>query len=203
MLRVAKMAIATSSKHKLDGASASDDDDDGSAAKKAKTLPPCPYGALSFVFLVLFLFLSFLCFFLFLFWIPALKPLIFLLGTAFHTGIILSLNVYPFGFAMLVHYFLLIPENALDRFEQSLRVRAPRLRIYYDEQCPLCRRTVLVLSHLDIRHALQCLPLGEHAMNAPELARVCEADLLKDLYSIDDQGRLNGSGGSVDRADAA
>lgn len=128
--------------------------------------------------------------FLFLFWIPALKPLIFLLGTAFHTGIILSLNVYPFGFAMLVHYFLLIPGNALDRFEQSLRVRAPRLRIYYDEQCPLCRRTVLVLSHLDIRHALQCLPLGEHAMNAPELARVCEADLLKDLYSIDDQGRL-------------
>ena len=134
--------------------------------------------------------MAFQLLFIFLFWIPPLKLWLLALGVAFHTGIIVSLNVYPFGFAMLVHYFLLVPPHLWDRLEAALRYPRPRLQVYYDEACPLCRRTVRVLQHFDIRRGLEFLGLAEEARHEPRLASINPSELLKDLYSLDSQGAL-------------
>lgn len=107
------------------------------------------------------------------------------MGVALHGGIILSLNIYPFGFGMLVHYFLLAPLAWWRKLGDWLRAPAPTLSVYYDEQCPLCNRTAIFVEHFDIRHAVDFRGLQTHARDCAALASLPEAELLKDLYAVD------------------
>lgn len=128
--------------------------------------------------------------FLFLFWRKAFRIPLLLIGATFHTGIILSLNVYPFGFAMLVHYVLLTPFKWWRALGNGLKVKAPLLTVFYDQDCPLCNRTAIFIEHFDIRHAIVFKGLQSHARNYPELNAIPQATLLSDLYALDRQHRL-------------
>ncbi|MGY6216504.1 DCC1-like thiol-disulfide oxidoreductase family protein [Methylolobus aquaticus] len=123
---------------------------------------------------------------------PFRLPLL-LMGIGLHGGIILSLNIYPFGFGMLVHYFLLVPLGWWRRMDGWLRVATPGLTVYYDEQCPLCNRTAIFVEHFDIRRAVAFRGLQTHARDCAALAGIPEAELLKDLYAVD-RGRRVVSG---------
>ncbi|MBM4201881.1 MAG: DUF393 domain-containing protein, partial [Gammaproteobacteria bacterium] len=114
-------------------------------------------------------------------------------GTLLHGGIILSLNIYPFGFGMLVHYFLLAPLGWWRQLGEWLRVATPALTVYFDEMCPLCNRTVIFVEHFDLRRAIAFRGLQTHAKGCPELAHISVDDLLKDLYAVD--GRRSVSSG--------
>ena len=128
--------------------------------------------------------------FLFLFWFKLFRVPLLILGSSFHLGIILALNVYPFGFAMLVHYLLLVPFGWWRLFGTSITSDSPRLRVFYDEGCPLCTRTVSVLQHLDIRKGVAFMGLQTGAGDVPELSEFSEEVLLKDLYSVDQGGKV-------------
>ncbi|BBA33104.1 thiol-disulfide oxidoreductase DCC [Methylocaldum marinum] len=128
--------------------------------------------------------------FLFLFWFrPFRVPLLFT-GTLFHTGIVLSLNIYPFGFAMLAHYCLLVPIRWWRRLKKAFRFERPRLIVFYDERCPLCNRTVIVIQHFDVLNAIAFKGLQTHAKGHRQLDSIPESDLLKDLYALDSDGHL-------------
>jgi hypothetical protein len=73
--------------------------------------------------------------FIFLIGFNALRIPLLLMGVAFHVGIILSLNIYPFGFAMLVHYLLLAPFDGWRRIGAWLRATAPELTVFYGDLC--------------------------------------------------------------------
>jgi predicted DCC family thiol-disulfide oxidoreductase YuxK len=128
--------------------------------------------------------------FVFLFWRKPFRVPLLLTGVTFHTGIILSLNVYPFGFAMLVHYLLLVPFKWWRAIGGWLRVKAPKLMVFYDQDCPLCNRTVIFVEHFDIRGAIAFKSLQTHARQYRELDVIPDATLLTDLYALDGSGRL-------------
>lgn len=128
--------------------------------------------------------------FLFLYWHRWFRVPLLLLGMSFHIGIIVSLNVYPFGFGMLVNYFLLVPAAFWNRLEQWTKVKTPKLEVFYDEACPLCRRTVLVIRHFDIRGAVAFKGLQSHYQGESRLSGTPIETLLTDLFSIDAQGRV-------------
>lgn len=111
------------------------------------------------------------------------------MGVLLHGGIIVSLNVYPFGFGMLVHYALLVPFSWWRCIGDAVRARQPRLTVLYDQLCPLCNRTVLFIGHFDIRHAIEFKGLQSHARDYAQLNRIPESELLRDLYAIDRTGR--------------
>lgn len=129
--------------------------------------------------------------FLPLFWFRAFRVPLLLLGASFHIGIILSLNVYPFGFAMLVHYLLLVPFACWRSLERLIRVDAPRLIVFYDEECPLCNRTVIFVEHFDLRRAIAFKGLQTHARDYRELDGLSDDILLTDLYALDPRGRIS------------
>ena len=129
--------------------------------------------------------------FIFLFWRKAFRIPILILGVGFHVGIILALNVYPFGFAMLVHYLLEVPFRAWHGLGRVIRVRQPTLTVFYDQQCPLCNRTVIILEHFDIRHAVAFKGLQSYRTSYPLLSQISETDLLRDLYALDPQGQIS------------
>lgn len=113
-----------------------------------------------------------------------------LMGTALHGGIVLSLNIYPFGFGMLVHYFLLVPFRWWRALGNRVRAVAPALTVFYDEQCPLCNRTVITLEHFDVLRTVAFRGLQTHACDVPALQGIPETELLRDLYALDANGRL-------------
>ena len=124
--------------------------------------------------------------FLPLFWFRRARVPLLLIGASFHAGIILSLNIYQFGFGMLAPYALLVPFS----WWRRLRFASPRLAVFYDGLCPLCQRTVAVLSHFDALGAVEFKDLQTHAADCRALDAIPAAELLKDLYAVDGRGRL-------------
>ncbi|SMF96354.1 Predicted thiol-disulfide oxidoreductase YuxK, DCC family [Methylomagnum ishizawai] len=128
--------------------------------------------------------------FLPLFWQRRFRVPLMLAGATFHAGIILSLNIYPFGFAMLVHYLLMVPFRWWREIHDKLRLAQPILTVFYDQDCPLCNRTVIVVRHFDVRGAIDFKGLQSHARQYTALDAIPDDKLLTDLYALDGQGRL-------------
>jgi predicted DCC family thiol-disulfide oxidoreductase YuxK len=123
--------------------------------------------------------------FIFFFSTRRLRVLFLLIGIGLHLGITLSLNIYPFGLAMLAFYPLLVPFAWWRRLSGILTAQQPVLTIFYDRQCPLCSRTVLTLNHFDIFKRLDFKNAQDYAANCPALASIEEQMLLTDLYAVD------------------
>ncbi|MFM8330952.1 MAG: HTTM domain-containing protein, partial [Candidatus Methylumidiphilus sp.] len=110
--------------------------------------------------------------FLPLLWFRFARVPLLLVGVCFHFGIVLSLNIYQFGFGMLAPYALLAPFS----WWRALRFRSPRLTVYYDGLCPLCNRTAIILGHFDGCGALAFKDLQTHAKDCRALDAIPEAE---------------------------
>jgi predicted DCC family thiol-disulfide oxidoreductase YuxK len=128
--------------------------------------------------------------FLPLFWFKRFRIPLLLIGGSFHLGIVLSLNIYQFGFGMLVQYALLMPFSGWRALGALLQRKTPALTVFYDGQCPLCNRTVIILSHFDVFAGVAFKDLQSHARHYPALGQIDEAVLLKDLYALDSHNKL-------------
>ena len=123
--------------------------------------------------------------FLLFFSYPRLRPLYFWIGVAMHAGITLSFNIYPFGLGMLAMYALVMPFAWYRRIGEWLTFRQPLLTVFYDQQCPLCCRTVLLINHFDIFNSVDFKAAQLYAKDYPALNAVGEQQLLTDLYALD------------------
>lgn len=128
--------------------------------------------------------------FIFTFYFRPLRVPLMIMGVTFHAGIVLSLNIYPFGFGMLVYYFLMVPFFWWRKIKQAFQYGAPSLTVFYDQYCPLCNRTRIIIEHFDVFKAVEFKGLQEHARQYPEFSSISDEQLLKDLYALDAKGRL-------------
>jgi len=128
--------------------------------------------------------------FLALFYRRNLRPFYFLIGLGLHIGITLSFNIYPFGLGMLSFYALMMPFSWYKAIANVLQAKQASLRVFYDQQCPLCCRTVLTIKHFDIFNRVDFRPAQATAAQQPELQAIDSQQLLKDLYAVDAQGRV-------------
>ena len=124
--------------------------------------------------------------FVFLFAHRRLRTVYLLVGIGLHLGIILTLNIYPFGFGMLICYTLLVPFRWWNAMGAWLKAKQPTLTVFYDKQCPLCNRTVLTLNHFDLFKCIDFKNAQENAINFPALANISMDTLLTDLYALDE-----------------
>ncbi len=122
--------------------------------------------------------------FIFLFGFKYLRPLYFLIGFGLHLGITVSFNIYPFGLGMLIFYALLLPFRYYRKIGQWLQAKEPTLEVFYDEQCPLCNRTILILNHFDILKCIDFKGIQSFASLSHELASINEKTLLTDIYAV-------------------
>jgi predicted DCC family thiol-disulfide oxidoreductase YuxK len=127
--------------------------------------------------------------FLFLVHLRRLRIIYVLIGMSLHLSITFTLNIYPFGFGMLIFYTLVIPFSYYRKLGAWLTAKHPSLTVFYDEHCPLCNRTVLTLNHFDIFHCIDFKGAQTYAKNYPALAKIDEKTLLTDLYALDAQNQ--------------
>lgn len=128
--------------------------------------------------------------FMFLFQQRKLRPLYFLIGISMHLGITLSFNIYPFGMGMLTLYALVMPFAWYRQIGGWLKNKQPTLTVYFDRQCPLCNRTVLLLNHFDILRGVEFKSAQDHARGCAALNHLDDKQLLTDLYAVDSHNRL-------------
>ncbi len=128
--------------------------------------------------------------FLFFFTKRQLRIVYLLIGLGLHLGITLSFNIYPFGLGMLSFYTLLVPFKWWRYIGRLITAKQPSLTVFYDQLCPLCNRTVLILNHFDIFSCIDFKSAQEHASHYPALASISDEILLTDLYALDRVGRM-------------
>jgi len=119
-----------------------------------------------------------------------LRPFYLLVGMALHLGITLSFNIYPFGLGMLIFYTLMMPFSWYRSIGNWLKKPHAILTVFYDEQCPLCNRTALILKHFDILNAVDFKSAQTYAGDFPALKSIDKQTLLTDLYALDNQNQL-------------
>lgn len=128
--------------------------------------------------------------FVFLFHFPKLRPLYFFVGAGLHFGITITLNIYPFGVGMLIFYSLVAPLSWYKKIGNMLSAKAPSLTVFYDEQCPLCCKTILILNHFDVFNCIHFLGAQTHAQKHTALSNIDESALLIDIYALDKNNTL-------------
>ncbi len=128
--------------------------------------------------------------FIFLFHYSKLRPLYFIVGAGLHFGIAITLNIYPFGIGMLIFYTLVAPFSWYKNIATFLSAKTPSLTVFYDEQCPLCSKTILTLNHFDIFNCIDFKGAQSHASNFTTLNNIKESTLLTDLYALDKHNNL-------------
>ena len=126
----------------------------------------------------------------FLFHKRLLRPVYFLVGIGLHLGITLSLNIYPFGLGMLIFYVLVMPLAWYRAIGRLFERRKPVLTVFFDQQCPLCNRTVLVLNHFDVIKGVDFKSAQQYAREFVALDPISDEQLLVDLYAMDEAGRV-------------
>jgi len=128
--------------------------------------------------------------FIFFFAKRRLRIAYLLIGLGLHLGITLSFNIYPFGLGMLSFYTLLVPFKWWRCIGRLVTAKQPSLTVFYDQLCPLCNRTVLILNHFDIFGCIDFKSAQEHAAHYPALASINNETLLTDLYALDSANRI-------------
>lgn len=128
--------------------------------------------------------------FMFFFSDRRFRVIFLLVGISLHLGITLSLNIYPFGLAMLSFYPLVVPFAWWRQLGRLFCAKHPLLTVFYDKQCPLCNRTVLILNHFDILKRIDFKNAQDYAADFPPLAKIDQKTLLTDLYALDANGKV-------------
>jgi len=128
--------------------------------------------------------------FIFFFTQRRLRIIYLLVGLGLHLGITLSFNIYPFGLGMLSFYTLLVPFKWWRCIGRLVTAKQPSLTVFYDQLCPLCNRTVLILNHFDLFSCIDFKSAQEHAAHYPALASINNEILLTDLYALDRTNRI-------------
>jgi len=128
--------------------------------------------------------------FVFLFHFRKLRPFFFIVGAGLHLGITLTFNIYPFGMGMLIFYTLVTPFSWYKKIGSLLSAKKPTFVVFYDEQCPLCCKTILTINHFDIFNCIDFKSAQSHAHKYPALNSISPSILLTDLFSLDMHNKL-------------
>ena len=138
--------------------------------------------------------------FLVLIWFERTAVLAIFCGFMLQAGITLVFPIPLLGLVAGAFYMALVPSAGYARVAQTWQVSAPRIVVYYDWDCPLCRRTAAIITALDVRRAVKWAPVqmgGETGYSLP--AGISTVQLLANIYSVDRRGRAASGIGTYSR----
>jgi predicted DCC family thiol-disulfide oxidoreductase YuxK len=129
--------------------------------------------------------------FVFLMWFKKFRVPLFLTGVLFHVGILLCFPIPWFALATIAVYLLMLPAGA---WKKTGLKRKPVFNFYYDAECPLCIKTVVVIRHFDIFKRIECKSVqGSYPADAG-LLKIPEEKMLLEIYSYDKKSGKVSSG---------
>jgi predicted DCC family thiol-disulfide oxidoreductase YuxK len=122
--------------------------------------------------------------FIFLFWFRRFRVPLLIIGLGLHLGILIKFPIPYFSFGYLFLYILMVPPYWWISIAKKFKLKKPLLKFYYDEECPLCLRTVIIINSIDIFGAVDCRSVQRFASHEKVLQSTPEERLLADIYSV-------------------
>ncbi|MGI0107078.1 DCC1-like thiol-disulfide oxidoreductase family protein [Salinimicrobium sp. WS361] len=107
-----------------------------------------------------------------------------IIGIGLHLGIVLFFPIPRFGLGMIALYLLMVPVSFWVWCRSKITFKSPKLVFYYDEECPLCNRTKIVLGHFDYLKAIEFKGVQTYGFEDERLKDRSKEDLLNNIYSI-------------------
>lgn len=129
--------------------------------------------------------------YLILFWSKKWRVPLMLVGIGLHIAIYFEYPIPWFGLGVSAIYLLMVPAKWWTKAFELIRRKRPVLRFFYDAECPLCKRTVLVLSHLDLTNSIEYIEVQNHYQQDAQLKAIPLEELLTDVFSIDGKGKIS------------
>lgn len=128
--------------------------------------------------------------FIFLFWFKRFRFPFFLLGTFFHFGILIAYPIPWFALAVIGVYLLLVPVKYWRFLASKIKFKNPIYTFYYDLECPLCNKVVIIIRHFDVFGAVSCLPVQGNYKNDNALLNYDEETLLINVHGVTNSGKV-------------
>lgn len=128
--------------------------------------------------------------FIFLFFRKNLRILLLIIGIGLHIGIILEFPIPRFGLGFIALYLLMVPVSWWSNLKQRLKLERPKLTFFYDEECPLCNRTRIILNHLDFFDAIEFKGIQTYGFEDERLKSFSKDELLGNIYSITKKNKV-------------
>jgi len=137
-----------------------------------------------------YLVMAFELVFIFLFWFKRFRMPFVLLGMFFHLGILITYPIPWFALTAIVVYLLLIPQRFWLSISDFFKSKKPAYYFYYDAECPLCIKMVVVIQHFDVFRKIACLSVQGYAKEQPALQNIPESELLINIHGINKKGKI-------------
>ncbi|MFT6849646.1 MAG: putative DCC family thiol-disulfide oxidoreductase YuxK [Sphingobacteriales bacterium] len=124
--------------------------------------------------------------FIFLFFRKNLRVPLLFIGLFLHVGILVSFPIPWFALTACSMYILMVPISFWAKiFSFFKRKREPKVRVYYDAECPLCIRTKITVEFFDIFKRVKFLPVQFEAENQSALKEISMNTLYMDIHSVE------------------
>lgn len=143
-----------------------------------------------FIIAMGYLTLFFETIFIFLFFRKKWRVPLLIIGIGLHLGIILEFPIPRFGFGFIALYLLMVPVSFWSKLKQRLKFKNPRLTFFYDEECPLCNRTRIILNHLDYFNAIEFKGVQTYGFEDERFKQYSKEELLDNIYSITQKNKV-------------
>lgn len=128
--------------------------------------------------------------FIFLFWFRKMRVPFLLLGIFFHLGILIAYPIPWFALTAVVVYLLMVPPGFWLWISKAIKSKQPSFNFYYDAECPLCNKVVVMIRHFDIFNKINCVTVQAHAQNDAALKGFDEETLLINIHGVDHKGKV-------------
>ncbi len=128
--------------------------------------------------------------FILLFWYKPFRIPLLIFGVTFHLGIALFTPFFWFSLKVLSVYTLMIPVRFWSKLFTFFKFKSSSFTFYYDLECPLCAKIIIIIHHFDVFNKIQCLPVQMNYHLNPSLSRISLDELLINIYSTDSKGRV-------------
>ena len=121
--------------------------------------------------------------FMFIFFRKKIRLLVFLIGIMLHLGIVLVFPIPWFGLTACAIYILMIPVSFWGKLFYK-RKKTSKLNFYYDKDCPLCVRTIIIISSLDWFSRVSFKTVQYDASYEKLLKAIDKQKLLDDIHVV-------------------
>jgi len=128
--------------------------------------------------------------FIFLFWFKRFRVPFFLIGTFFHIGILIAYPIPWFALTVIAVYLLLVPVSYWRFLVAKMKFKNPIYTFYYDLECPLCNKVVIIIRHFDVFGTVSCLPVQGNYKNNQALLNYDEETLLINIHGVTNSGKV-------------
>lgn len=129
--------------------------------------------------------------FIFLFWFRRFRVPFMLLGVFFHLGILITYPIPWFALTAVILYLLMVPTDFWLRISNTFKSKKTSFNFYYDAECPLCNKVVVIIRHFDIFRKINCVTVQAYAAQDAALQGIDEETLLINIHGVDANGKVS------------